>query len=250
MRVEDLAQNWNIPDPRNLAHLDRGVGVKEPGDAETLAIFQLNGRLSVASGDCRDRKTRDRDCVAVIERTDLWRDLQANRIVGFDGTGKVEFNAEGAELDGNGPSGAAYGSLDNRIRELTAGEEVCGFPADGHQIRLGEDLEDVLCLEILNGSAEIEVGSEEENIEQAGDTEARDGSCSASANGTGNCTRACYTTELLRRDHAGSVGGAGADDVDGEGVHLAAVDLSEADFEHDLLAMRRYVDEDGVYDVF
>ena len=55
--------------------------------------------------------------------------------------------------------------------------------------------------------------------------------------------------ELLRGDCAGGVGCAGADNVDAEGVHLAAVDLSEADFQHDLLAVRRHVDEEGVDDL-
>jgi hypothetical protein len=28
MRTKELAQNWNVPDPWDLAHLNRGVGVE------------------------------------------------------------------------------------------------------------------------------------------------------------------------------------------------------------------------------
>jgi hypothetical protein len=140
----------------------------------------------VARGQCGDRKARDRNSVGEIERADLGRDLETNRIVRLDGTGKVEFDAEGAELDGNGTCASGGCPLNDRIRELTAGEEVRRLPADGHQIRFGEDLEDILCLEVLNGGTEVQIRAEEEDVEQAAHVEGAGGALTVCADCAGN----------------------------------------------------------------
>src|SRR5262249_12039995 len=72
-----------------------------------------------------------------------------------------------AELDGHRASVGA--ALQHRNREFTADQETRFMSVARHQIRLGENLQDVLALQSLNGSGETSNRIDPEDIQRPGD---------------------------------------------------------------------------------
>ena len=167
-----------------------------------------------------DGEAGDGDGVGVVEGADLGGDLETDGVVGIDGGGEVDLDAIGAELDGyDGGAGATCGLHDGKGK-LAAGEEARRLAAEGGEGGFGEDLEDLLLLEVFDLDAEVEFGIEDREVERVG--------------------------ELHRA--GGHRGAATLDDVDAELVELGAVDLDDAEFEFHLFAVEGD-DLQGVGDV-
>src|SRR5262249_28033643 len=92
-----------------------------------------------------------------VDRTG-WRELRR----------EVQLHAELLELnrhDGRDPAGGWCG-CDRRVRKLTSCKETRFHALGDNQVWLGQNLENVLLLQRLNGSADIQIRPEEKKIEQ------------------------------------------------------------------------------------
>src|SRR5271156_1682796 len=87
--------------------------------------------------------------------------------IGSQSGREIQTHAEFLELNGDsGKTSAAAGGLQNRKREFAAGEEAGVFAGLGHQVGFGEDFQDVLLLQSLNGRGEIDVWTKDEDVEE------------------------------------------------------------------------------------
>src|SRR5438552_7879946 len=138
--------------------------VKQPGNAETLAVLKLDLGFGSAGRYGRDRETRNRKSVRKVERTHLWNDLQPDNVVVGDVTGEFQAHTEGPELDSDGAKICA--ALHDGKGKFASGKEARRFPAYRHEIGLRQDLQNVLGLEVPDRRAQVQVRTEKENIEQ------------------------------------------------------------------------------------
>src|SRR5579885_2845744 len=98
----------NLPQQRDIrqsGNLAQGVGdpvIQQAGDDEALAVFEFDFCLGAAGSQSRDIKTLKDQAVAVVERTDLRGDLQADGSAGGEGLPEVDAHDELTELDGYG----------------------------------------------------------------------------------------------------------------------------------------------------
>ena len=64
-------------------------------------------------------------------------------------------------------------SLHHRIRKLAARQELRRLATQRHQVGFGEDLQDMFCCSVLNGRAQVDVGTEQKDIQQIRQAELR-----------------------------------------------------------------------------
>src|SRR2546427_13266498 len=113
--------------------------VKQPGNAETLAVFKLNLGFGSARRYGRDRETRNRKSVRKVERTHLRNNLQPDNVVVGDVSGEFQAHTEGPELDSDGAKICA--TLHDGKGKFASGKEARRLPAYRHEIRLRQDLQ-------------------------------------------------------------------------------------------------------------
>src|SRR2546425_7492886 len=95
--------------------------VKQPGNAETLAVLKLDLGFGSAGRYGRDRETRNRKRVRKVERTYLRNDLEPDNVVLGDVTGEFQAHTEGPELDSDGANICAalhHGRSEEHTSEL------------------------------------------------------------------------------------------------------------------------------------
>ena len=102
-----------------------------------------------------------------IQRADFGRNLQVDVAVGRDHRGELQPHAE--FLERNRHRSEAVARLHDRERELAAGEETGFLAVHRNQIRLGENLQKILRLERLDHRAEVDVGTEQEQVQDVVD---------------------------------------------------------------------------------
>ena len=115
-----------------------------------------------------------------------------------------QLHAEFLELDGDRVETLA--GLNDGKGELPAGKKTGFFAVDRDQIRLGQNLEQVLGLERLNHGANIEISASDKDIQEIADV---DGGCRR-----GSCSRG----------RAAAGGSRGGRVVDGHGSELPGLD--------------------------
>ena len=98
----------------------------------------------------RNPEALERDAVGEVERADFGPDLEADHVAG-DGRREVQPDAELLEHDGD----RARDALDDRHRELAAGEEAGFLAVVGDQVRLGQALEVPVCWSALMTRADV-----------------------------------------------------------------------------------------------
>src|SRR4029077_20455545 len=76
---------------------------------------------------------------------------------------ELQFDPEIFEGDGNG--GESLTGLDQRKWKLTASQETGFFTVDRDQIRLGQDLKQVLGLPCLNNGSEVNIRPEKKKVQ-------------------------------------------------------------------------------------
>ena len=95
--------------------------------------------------DRRDRSAVDGRAAGEIELAERRLDVQADSVVGQDVRQEGQIRAEILELDRHDRRAAGNRrALRHRERELTAGEESRGLAVEGEEVRLGEDLRQVV----------------------------------------------------------------------------------------------------------
>ena len=136
--------------------------VQQARDGERLTVPQLNVGLGAARQERRNAEALKGDAVVEIERADLGLHLEADLVAG-DRRLERQPHAELLELDRHRIGGA----LDDRNRELAAGEEARLLAVVGDQVRLGEALEVALRLERLQDCAEALAVVEEKRLRKS-----------------------------------------------------------------------------------
>ena len=103
--------------------------------------------------------------LVIVQRTDLRRDLEPYGVVVLDRAGELQFHAVGLELDGDS-SEIPTRSLHNRIGKLAASQEARRLTTDGQQVGFGQNLQNLFLLEILNGRAQVNIRTEQKDVQQ------------------------------------------------------------------------------------
>ena len=136
----------------------------------------------------------------------------------------MDAHAELTKLNGDlADSGCS--ALYSRIREFATGEKVGGAAADCQQIRLSQNLQDLLLFERLNRCCQIQVGTEQEDVQQIVESSGErvmgevEGGLPAKLPG-GNCSDGICRP--------------GADDVERELRSGRAIDVGKADLKQNL----------------
>ena len=136
--LEELTQNRNIAQNRDLGQVARALVIQQPGNGEVLTFPQLDLGLRPAGAQRRDLEPGDGHAVGEVERRHLRCHLQANGSVPRDFRSEPKLDAELLERDRHGVAAAR---LDGRIRELPTGQEVCLLGRQGEQVRLRQGTE-------------------------------------------------------------------------------------------------------------
>ncbi len=172
LRAEELAQNRDLRNPRHLAHNLGGAVVQQAGDDEALAILDLHLGLGTARGEGRNGKAGDGDSVAVVQCADLGRELDADGSVGIDRRGEFDLDAEGTKLDGD-RCRVPCTALNDGKRKFAAGEKARRQTTERGQCRLGQDLKDLLLLQVLHGDPDVQFGVVHKNVERIANRQRR-----------------------------------------------------------------------------
>ena len=83
--LEQLAENRNIADTRNLLKLLGHAVVHQPGDRETLSVGKTHFRLDAIRRQRRNHKALQCQRVGEIQRADFGLDLQVNQAIRSQG---------------------------------------------------------------------------------------------------------------------------------------------------------------------
>src|SRR6266536_532694 len=163
-RAEKISEHRNIADPWDLGEQFRGAVVQQASHAKALAVLQLDFGLRPAGGNGRDGKAVEDRGVGEIQRADLGCQLEPHHIP-LDGPDKFQLYAKWLE-DDRDRGATASPALHHRNRKFAAGQKLGGLAATRQQVRLRQDLRNVLLLRGTNGRTQIDVGPENENIQQ------------------------------------------------------------------------------------
>src|ERR1700683_3401035 len=168
--AEELADDRKIAKHRhlidNLAHLI----VHETCDSKTLPVGQFHFRVNAASGKRRDEETGKGNCVREIKGAHFRAHMQVDTIAFREGGSKRELHAVFTELNRDRRHRAGRAALNDRERKLAAGQEARFFAGFGKKVRLSKHLEQALLLERLDGQTYVNVGTEQENVQQAAES--------------------------------------------------------------------------------
>src|SRR5258707_8077619 len=137
---------------------------------------------------------------------------------------ELQFDAEIFEGDCN--CRESLTGLDQRKWKLTASQETGFFTVDRDQIRLGQDLQQVLRLQGLNNGSEVNIRPEEKKVQNVIDSF---GGC-----GAGDLLSS-ESSELTCGGCANGIGGAGGDEISAQRCKCAAVNLGELHLKQHLL---------------
>jgi len=91
--LEELAEDRNVSDARDLGKLIGRTVVEEAGNAEALIALQLDLSFGAAGRYRGNRISGDDNFIAVVEGTDLGSDFELNRPIGENRRGKVHAHA-------------------------------------------------------------------------------------------------------------------------------------------------------------
>src|SRR5918993_1004645 len=251
-RAEQRADDRQRAEDRELPDSVLEVLPEKTSERETLPVPQLDGRLGAASLQTRDRQIVDDDRGTRIDRADFRRDDEVDDSIGKHCRGKGQADAErlpfNGQRGGHAATTTATDILCNRHRELAAGKEAGGLTGKRDQSRLRERVNKAFALQRI----ERRVNLEPEDVEGAGqDAEAVDDRAQRKRWRAlrSHGARAAARKRNNRLDHASRSKARPAADCATEAVVAAsrdepakpellqrrALDLGEADLEHDLL---------------
>src|SRR6266852_7550727 len=118
----------------------------------------------MASGNGRQHKSADSYSVREVKRAHLREDLQPDRVVALDVRGKFQFDAEWLELHGH--RGLAGCAREHWVGQFSTSQETGRLPIGCQQVRLGQDLQDILLLQGANGCAQVNVRPKDKDVQQ------------------------------------------------------------------------------------
>src|ERR1039458_3195176 len=171
--AEEFAQNGYVAESGNLVHGLHDLVVDQAGDGETLAILENHFGFDAALGQGGNHKSLQRDRVGEVQAADFGRDFEIDGALRRNRRCEIELHAVGFELHRDHWRGGAAGgrSGDRRERKTAAGEETGVLALEREQIRLGENLQQILFLQSLDRRADVEIRDEREEVEQIGEVD-------------------------------------------------------------------------------
>src|SRR6185312_6278554 len=129
------------------------------------ATLKFNLGIDPACIQGGDGGSLDGERVRKVERTDLRRNVQANRAAGRDIGQEVQANTEFPERHGD-LTDAAASALQVREREFAAGDKARFLAVHGEHVGFGQDLQNVLTGKCLDGGADIGGRVEQHQIQR------------------------------------------------------------------------------------
>src|SRR5262249_25158437 len=145
--------------------------VEQPGDDKALPTVEFDLGLDTARRQRGYSESLKGDAIGIVEGTDFGSDLQADGAALCDDGQEIDADAKlaGGHRDGT----YAGASLQHRKRELAAGHEAGLLAIDRHHVGLGQNFQQPLALERLDGGAQVDIAAEEEYVEGVGKVENR-----------------------------------------------------------------------------
>src|SRR6202046_5740660 len=164
--LEQFSQDRYVTDPGDLGKLFGHAIIHEARDREALPVLQIHFRGHPPGGKRRNRKSRNRECIREIQSTDFGRYLQMYRAIGHNRWSEVQLHTEFFELNADGRKRASSRTLHDGIRELSAGQETGFFSGHCQNIRLSQNLQNIVRLESLNCRADVHTRIVKKDIQQ------------------------------------------------------------------------------------
>ena len=115
-----------------------GSFLHQSGQRERLSGLHFDGRIDLANGERGNRKVLNDDASRIVDFADARANFQADVAVAQHDRQEVDLRAERLELDRRGAQ-----ALRHDDRNFAADIELGRPAADGHDVRLGQDLGDV-----------------------------------------------------------------------------------------------------------
>src|SRR6266853_3362919 len=163
LATKEVAENGDIAKAGNLV-VDVGHAiVHQACNHETLSILQFKFRFCLTGAQGRNREAGNGQSIAEVEGAHFGRNLQMNVTVRHNDGSELQFDAEILEGDCNGRESLT--GLDQRKWKLTASQETGFFTVDRDQIRLSQDLKQVLRLQCLNNGSEVNIRPEKKKVQ-------------------------------------------------------------------------------------
>ncbi len=147
--------------------------VEQSGHHETLSLAQFHVGFGAARRNRGNHEAVEGHAIGRIQSRNFLRQVQLDGVVSGNHRSEPQANAKFAELDGHRSRVAA--ALQNRHRELAAHQEVGFLAVGGHQIRLGQNLQNIFGLQRLQESPQIQLGIEGEDVQRRRDRTAYSG---------------------------------------------------------------------------
>src|SRR6185437_2150808 len=166
--LEQLAQNGNIAQAGNFIDGFDDRVIDQPGNRKTFAVFQHYFGFGAALREGGDGEAFERNGIGVIERAHLRRNFQIDGAECRNRRSEIQLHAERFELHRDHRGGCASGGRrrDRGIRERAAGEEARLFSIERDEVRLRQNLQQVILLQRLDGGADVQVRPEGEEVQQ------------------------------------------------------------------------------------
>src|SRR6266851_3186880 len=141
---EQVTENRNIPQPRDLAVLVCDPVIHESGDHEALTIlhFKLGLRAPCAQG--RYSKAGNGQRIGEIELAHFGHHLKMNIVVRHDHRRKFQLHTEFTELYGH--CSKALAGLHDWEREFSSRQEARFLAIDSDKVRLRQNLQEIFLL--------------------------------------------------------------------------------------------------------
>src|SRR5580704_19196779 len=148
-----------------------------------------------------------------------------NLAIGSKCRGKVQANAEFLKLDRDGRKTSTAG-LGNRVRKFAASQEAGFFSRRSKKRGLRQNLQNVICLEGLDCRSQINIGTEDENIQEVAEGELSRSGIVVVGQGR--------RTVLPSRNRSDVFGTGQTENIDSELIQCGAVYFRETDLQHNL----------------
>src|SRR5208283_4631235 len=168
LAFEEIAEDGDIAQSRNLVLNVRDPVIQQAGNDETLTILQFEFGLRLARADGGYGGSGDGDGVREVQRTDLGSDVQVDAAVRLNHGSELQAHAKLAKLNGDGGDSAGV-LLRYRKGKFSSGQETGLFAVHRNQVGLGQNLQEIFLMQGLDDCSQVDVGAFHENIQKVAD---------------------------------------------------------------------------------
>src|SRR5581483_6942646 len=161
--LKKVTDDRDVAESRNLICQIGHAVIHETGDDEALSIlhFELGVCFTRAQGG--NHKAGNGEGVGEIQRAYFGLYMQMNVAVGHDLGREFQLHAEFLEL--NGYAHESLPGLHHGERKFAAGQEACFLAIDCNQVRLSQNLQQILLLQGLDHRTQVNIRTEQKNVQ-------------------------------------------------------------------------------------